>query len=293
MRLRTALGLKSKKIPQGRLLPDTTRSEHVEKKSLIILGDFNHFRPSVWAQATSDFLAPVDGNEIQHFPSGATYFKWSPWSDYEIPHAIRSRLPAEVHIINDTHFRCDKRNVAHHAEVALGYSLAIDPCTFVGNGVRKSRRNAAHDGVVLSFPIHDPSDDFTYERLVNNEDGSAMVRDIRVPVIFDEIPFVYLKFRPKRYRFSNDNCYCEKVETSAALSPAETERCLRFSSSIGLEYGELDVLRDQNDGQIYIVDANNTPMGPPNQLGAEEAADALNIMGDCISRALKMPRRRP
>lgn len=32
---------------------------------------------------------------------------------------------------------------------------------------------------------------------------------------------------------------------------------------MGLDYGELDVLRDTEDGKLYVADVNNTPWDPP------------------------------
>ena len=46
---------------------------------------------------------------------------------------------------------------------------------------------------------------------------------------------------------------------------------------MNLEYGDLDILRDNDDGRIYIVDANNTPHGP-SQLTKEEKKSALDIL---------------
>jgi hypothetical protein len=34
---------------------------------------------------------------------------------------------------------------------------------------------------------------------------------------------------------------------------------------MGLDYGELDVLRDADDGRLYVVDVNTTPFGPVNR----------------------------
>lgn len=46
------------------------------------------------------------------------------------------------------------------------------------------------------------------------------------------------------------------------FSAAELAQLLDFGARIGLEYGELDVLRDRDSGRIYVVDVNRTPYGP-------------------------------
>ena len=45
-----------------------------------------------------------------------------------------------------------------------------------------------------------------------------------------------------------------------------------------LDYGELDVLRNRDDGLLYIVDVNPTPWGPPNHLSRQETAHAIRGM---------------
>ena len=49
-----------------------------------------------------------------------------------------------------------------------------------------------------------------------------------------------------------------------------THRVLR--ARIGLDYGELDVLRDDASGLVYVVDANRTPIRPRGLARADEDA---------------------
>jgi hypothetical protein len=63
-----------------------------------------------------------------------------------------------------------------------------------------------------------------------------------------------------------------------ALSAEEIRNIRKFARSIGLDYGELDVLRDRDDGRTYIVDANKTPTGPSYRLPSAESRHAVNIL---------------
>ena len=45
------------------------------------------------------------------------------------------------------------------------------------------------------------------------------------------------------------------------FSVEEEEAILDLAARIGLDYGEIDVLRDA-DGEIYVVDVNKTPWWP-------------------------------
>jgi hypothetical protein len=70
---------------------------------------------------------------------------------------------------------------------------------------------------------------------------------------------------------------------------------LSFCQKLGLDYGELDVLRDRIDRQLYIVDANNTPSSrllfeplvlPPEKcvITADERQFALEKMAEFFQK---------
>ena len=213
-------------------------------------------------------------------------FKWAPWSEYSIPDDIRGRLKARK-IINDTHFSCDKDNVAECFAAAFGYRLAVDPLVTSGPIVRKSLRNAAHDGAIVNGPLA-PEPGFSYAALVRNEVGN-LVEDLRLPIVGRSIPFAYLKYRPVVSRFSNKNAYSGMVGCASVLSISERANVLEFARLIGLEFGEVDALRDRVTNRLYIVDANNTASGPPNGLPPEEAAVAIDLVADAIVQEFAAP----
>jgi hypothetical protein len=55
-----------------------------------------------------------------------------------------------------------------------------------------------------------------------------------------------------------------------------------YCRKIGLEYGEIDILRSDEDGKIYIIDVNNTPWWPPNKLSDIDRNIALNMMWNAL-----------
>ena len=213
-------------------------------------------------------------------------FKWSPWSEYTIPDDVRRQLKA-LKIINDTHFSCDKENVARCFAAAFGYDLSVNPETTTGPMVKKSLRNAAHDGVIVNGPVA-AQEGFSYAVLVDNE-VDDLVEDVRLPIIGRTIPFAYLKYRPVLSRFSNKNSYSGMVGCASVLSADEQANVLEFARLIGLEFGEVDALRDRASGRLYIVDANNTASGPPNGLSAEESALAVDLVADAIMQEFVRP----
>jgi len=173
-----------------------------------------------------------------------------------------------------------KAHVSRVFDLVFGYHLSVNPTEYSGKMVEKADENAAHDGKVLNGPIpHLQGDGRVYQILIDNSDDNGFITDIRVPVIGNKLPLVYLKKRPIEERFSNANRSVTVAETADVFAPHEISAIRGFSRAMGMDYGELDVLRDRSSGLIYIVDANKTPLGPPNGLPEQEGYAALRRMG--------------
>ncbi|NQT27194.1 hypothetical protein HQ585_17700 [candidate division KSB1 bacterium] len=186
-------------------------------------------------------------------------------------------VPDDAPMINRNATDISKKNVDRIFSEVFGYSLILDPTTHRGKAVEKSDANAQHDGRVIQCPIPESSihPDCVYQRIINNSVWDNQVRDLRVVVHGDQIPLVYQKYRPVKTRFSNTNTHVELGEPSNLFSEDELEKTCQFAKVLGLDYGELDVLRDKDSGLIYIVDANLTPWGPPNGLSFSDQKKAL------------------
>jgi len=120
-------------------------------------------------------------------------------------------------------------------------------------------------------------DRFICQRLVDNNLDDYVV-DIRIPFVLGNPLSAYVKFRDRGRRFDNANSHVRLVAPSEVLTIDELLLCRRFCHAIGLEYGELDILRDGKNGRIYIVDANDTPAGPPRTFPAGERDLALRLI---------------
>ncbi len=284
--------------PPVSLLPDyarylgyvVLRKPSEPRPLLVVLGDIEHFQSSALNKArrrTELFdrkaLAEATDSELQH-PS-TRFIKWAPNSKYSITAAERLRLPASAVIINDTHFNCLKSTVHRAFEKVFGYGLRLDPLHDQGPAVIKSDGNATHDGRVISLPDTVAREGVVYERLITNEIGKDLVFDIRLPLFGDISPFAIVKFRPKSIRFANRNSISYLVSTSQILSASEMWLCRAFCREIGLHFGEIDVLRDKTSGKIYIVDANNTPVGPTKSLSDADRTRAIQLYGQAFSNS--------
>jgi hypothetical protein len=170
-------------------------------------------------------------------------------------------LPAHVPAINARCTDISKTRVAQVFEQVTGRALLCDPTAPGGPYVEKSEQNAAHNGRVLTTP-QAPREDYTYQRLINNLDGDGNVLDLRCSIIGGEIVQVYLKRRPVERRFANSNTLVTLAEPSAVFTAVERAMIARFCAAMGLDWGGIDVLRDRDTGELWVVDVNKTDMGP-------------------------------
>lgn len=205
------------------------------------------------------------------------------------PHPAPSAKPS----FNVGCFDIRKSVVARVFEETFGYSLAIDPTSWKGPAVEKSEANGRHDGRIVQCPIGAPLRDHVYQRLVDNSFNGRDHVDIRTPVVGGKVPFVYLKRRAPDLRFSNENYRVDLVDADAMLSREEQEKISDFARAMRLDFGGIDVLRDREDGRIYIVDANKTDMGPPSALKSNDKLKAMRGLADAFSMMVDEAVARP
>lgn len=172
--------------------------------------------------------------------------------------ATFDEAPADA--INGRCTDISKSKVAEVFEKVFGYELTVDPEAHDGPMVEKSEENATHDGRVVQGPMA-PRPGLVYQHLVDNEQD-GVVEDLRPCIVGREIAFVYRKRRPVAIRFSNDNTSITVATPDDVFSPVEQQGVLDVADALGLDVGELDVLRDRASGRIYVVDAAKTPHSP-------------------------------
>lgn len=178
-----------------------------------------------------------------------------------------------------------KSAVASAFERTFGYPLALDPRTHVGPAVEKGEANGVHDGRIIDCPA-EPRPGRVYQRVVDNRGRRGLVEDLRAPTIGGRPICVFVKRRPIGQRFTNDNAEVELARPEDLFSPVELERIGAYCRSLGLDWGGLDVLRDAQDGRIYIVDANKTDMGPPTALPLADKLRATELLAEALLQQL-------
>ncbi len=191
--------------------------------------------------------------------------------------AVLTELSDNHFVVNQHCNDISKTKVEEIFRSVFGYGTFVDPRTYQGACVMKSDDNAMHDGTLIECPTTTTRTDVVFQKLINNTTGDEVV-DIRVPIVGGSIPLIYWKYRDARSRFSNRNARAKVGPPDSAFSDRELVLIQQFAKKLGLDFGELDVLRDVDDGQIYIVDVNNTPCGPPNHLGKAESEQAVKLL---------------
>lgn len=175
---------------------------------------------------------------------------------------VLKELSAATHVINR---RCEDISKTHvealHRDL-FGYGLIVDPTRHVGPAVMKANLNAQCQESVVDCPVDEAVPGFVYQRLIVTEPEPEEFEEYRVPITGCEIPLVVIKRRPVAQRFDRTAGTARLVSATDVFDAEETRLLLEFCDRIGLEFGDLDVLRDRSDGRIHVIDANPTPGGP-------------------------------
>lgn len=181
-------------------------------------------------------------------------------------------------------FDIRKSVVSRIFEETFGYKLSVDPSTYHGCLVEKSESNGKHDGRLIEGPVVNQRPGYVYQRNIENTFDGVEHFDIRTPVVGGKTtPYVFLKRRTRALRFTNDNHRVDLAATDAMLSQDEQQKIAAFAKAMQLDFGGLDVLRDRNDGRIYIVDANKTDMGPPAAMKSQDKLTAMRSLADAFA----------
>ncbi len=194
------------------------------------------------------------------------------WEDttFRATYPCLKELAKKITVLNINCKNISKENVDFVFRKVFGYGLTINPLTHSGECVKKNNLNAKRDGKIVSCPIKEREDGFVYQMIVNNRFNDFLVEDIRVPIFKGRIPIIYSKYRLISDRFGRSTYRSKISELSQLLSHEEIKKILLFCERIGLDYGELDIVRNRDDGKIYITDVNNTPYGPPSRISEKE-----------------------
>lgn len=242
---------------------------------------FSPQAPRPWYMIRS--VAAWSGMRVVEDPARADiafHFDDSTWSPAAAPFAGRT-INADCRDISKS--RVNKV----FAEV-FGYRLGISPMSWSGDAVEKSEINSMHDGRIVVCPVR-PVEGHCYQRLVRTSEGDE-VHDLRTSCVGGRPVAVWVKTRTVAERFaSGANLQVASRAPETVFSAAELERIAAFNAAIGLEWGTLDILRDVEDGRIYIVDVNKTDVGPVLQLPLREKIASTRALSAALRAMIAKP----
>ena len=162
----------------------------------------------------------------------------------------------------------------------FGYSSLVDPKTYDGEYVKKKNINGLRDGRILS-QTEIKEEGYIYQKLVNNEIDDMLVEDLRVFIIKGKIVLLQKKTRFTDRRFGSSSYTAVNADYKTEFSKDEITKIESFCVGMGMDYGELDACRD-SDGKLYIIDANNTPIGFTHQLSKADCTASLIILKEAF-----------
>ncbi len=198
--------------------------------------------------------------------------------------SVPEKISKETKTLNINCVDITKRNVESVFANAFGYKLSINPLTFKGKCVKKPNQNASGIGTIIQCPISKIDKNYSYQKIINSETNSGKLLNMRVPILDKNIPFVYLRFKKKEELLNDTTSKGVKIKKATdVFSKEERKKIISFCEKIGMDYGELDILRDKADKKIYIIDANNTPFGP-HYLPKKETEKALNLLSNAFEK---------
>ena len=185
---------------------------------------------------------------------------------------VIEKLKYSYPVINGRLNDVTKSNVDKVFTEVFGYSSFIDPLKYPERYVRKSELQGDKSGRVFS-ENQKPRSGFVYQRLINNVVNGYRI-DYRVYVINQEIVWIREKWKNRII----EPGLIKSRPAHEAFSYEERRKILDFCEVIGMDYGELDILREDAKGKLYIVDVNDIPGVRKGETKQPEYIDELKTL---------------
>ena len=244
-----------------------------------IYGNYPHFQKS-----TTYFMLRKAGVQMNNKLNGKydVGIYWDPRMDINKQTPKLKQNGKKIKLINLFLVDTAKGFVAESFEQHFKYGYKVDPTTFNGYCISKHNGNGTKSCFFLKCPIeaNEIFKDHSYQQIIDYTDKKDpnTLYELRIPIVGGIIPCVLFKTRNRGLRFTSKNRSIQIVNPLKYLTEEECNKIITYCRYIGLELGEIDVLRSHEDGRIYIIDVNNTSWWPPNKLGDVDRNIVLNLM---------------
>jgi hypothetical protein len=217
---------------------------------------------------------PLSGAAVYLFFEDAT----------EKSHITNNEISSFGKVLNARCADISKRKVDAVLQDVFGFNTFVDPRTFQGTAVEKSDANAMHDGRYVECPLQDLKEGAIYQRVIDNKTEEGFALDYRAAVIGSQIAVVYAKYKKWDVRFTNEVVLSRLLDPLSVFSTMEQANILKFCQKMEVDFCELDILKDNNDGRFYIIDVNTTPYGPPAGLPPIDVATSVALLADAFKQ---------
>jgi len=256
-------------------------SLEIAKSYRMLTPPYKTFASAAFRRSKSVLCDPFSLRMGMVLPRIFAYNGYRPVFNQSAPYDISFQIPTTdgKPCINCNHVDNQKTRVARTWESIAGYPLLVNPAGYSGLMVEKSEANSTHDGKVIEGPLPEDKirDDKAYQILIDNSVGDEIV-DYRVTFYGGKIPLVFKKHRSIDTRFSSDVSRIEYNEPTVYFSDEEIKQLNTHAELSGLQYGETDVLRDNESGRIYVVDSTNGPGTQAGHLTPDQQIEVLDIL---------------
>jgi hypothetical protein len=256
-----------------------TVEKNLTPLKVYVYGNYPHFQKS-----TAYFMLRKAGVQMSNKLNGKydVGIYWDPRMDINKQTPKLKQNGKKIKLINLFLVDTAKGFVAESFENHFGYGYKVDPTTFKGYCISKHNGNGTKSCFFLKCPIdaNDIFRDHSYQQIIDYTDKKDpdTLYELRIPIVGGIIPCVLFKTRNRGLRFTSKNRSIQIVNPLKYLTEQECNKIITYCRYIGLEMGEIDVLRSHEDGRIYIIDVNNTSWWPPNKLGDIDRNIVLNLI---------------
>ncbi len=183
---------------------------------------------------SSKIFQYIDSNEINET---GVYWNHETESDAEL---------AKECSANQGCYDVSKTRVSLLWELVSGQEFYLDPKQHKGIAVEKSDKQYTHDGRLVDCPM-EPIEGKVYQKFINPKPF------IEHRVFYHwGVDFVFNKLKTDIWGWKGEISYHEPEEI---FNATEIKQIDDFCTLFGLDFGELDVLRDETG--IYVIDVNN------------------------------------
>jgi hypothetical protein len=169
------------------------------------------------------------------------------WSYNQTIYTPNAFLKSRKRLVNGGCFDITKT----HVDKVFG-SQFIDPTTYEASYVKKSERQARHDGQIFNTK-QKREKGFVYQKFINTKNEDGLYVDYRM-FWSGNIDMIVAKY--KKHPFKNDMVKCRVMDDF--LSAAQKNKISKQIRAFGMHFGEVDFLIDSS-GNPVIIDINNIP----------------------------------